>query len=172
MNGCINSMNQLGLNIPQILNHLDIHKRRSIFSNHIKQLKKERFDMQNLEALGRIENHERLHHLQNLQNLQNLQITNQSYEDVIIKGVNPIIYCDIPYKGTGEYKEGNFNHEKFYYWVKHQEHPVYISEYDAPFKEVHAFSHRSSMSATNNKKKTIEKIFYNEKGNLVQNTLF
>ena len=115
---------------------------------------------------------ESLSRLQNLQNLQNLQITNKSYEDVIIRGNNPVIYCDIPYKGTGQYKEGGFDYDKFYDWANDNPHPVYISEYDAPFAEVHAFTHRSSLSATNNKKKTVEKIFWNGNGNTNVTTLF
>ena len=43
-------------------------------------------------------------------------MTNLSYENVIIKNTDSVIYCDIPYKGTGEYKEGGFNHDKFYEW--------------------------------------------------------
>lgn len=167
--GCVDSMNELGLDIPQIISVNSIHKRRSIFSKYIKELKKERFDLQNLEALGRIENHERLHHLQNL---QNLQITNESYENVIITGNNPVIYCDIPYKGTGEYKEGGFNHEAFYDWANEIEYPVYISEYDAPFETVEMFNHRSSLSATNNAKKVIESVFWNGKGETNQVKLF
>jgi len=158
INGCLNSMEQLGLSIPQILKFKDLNKRRNLFSTHIQNLKKQRFDLQHLEALGRIENHERLYHL------QNLQITNLSYENVEITGNNPVIYCDIPYKGTGEYKEGGFDYEKFYAWALACSYPVYISEYDAPFEEVFAFKHRSSLSATNNKKQTIEKIFWNGKG--------
>lgn len=170
--GCLESMNKLRLNIPNILKTKEINKRRAIFSKHIKELKKERFDFQHLEALGRIENHERLHHLQNLQNLQNLQISNLSYEQVQITGENPVIYCDIPYKGTEEYKEGGFNHERFYDWANEIEYPVYISEYESPFESIEAFSHRSSLSATNNKKKTVESIFYNGKGNINQTKLF
>lgn len=122
-----------------------------------------------IDNLGRLQN---LEYITILQNLQNLQITNNSYENVIIKGKNPVIYCDIPYKGTGEYKEGGFNHDAFYDWANSIEYPVYISEYNAPFKEVHAFKHRSSLSATNNKKVTIEKLFWNGKGNININTLF
>lgn len=167
-------MKKLKIDIPNILDFNDLNKRRNLFSSHIKNIKKERLDLQHLEALGRIENHERLHHLQNLQNLQNLQITNFSYENVSIKGKEPVIYCDIPYKGTGEYKEGGFNHDAFYDWALNVDYPVYISEYQMPdtFKEVHAFKHRSSLSATNNKKVTIEKLFWNGKGNININTLF
>lgn len=40
------------------------------------------------------------------------------------------------------------------------------------FEEVHSFEHNSSLSATNNGKKTIEKIFWNGKGEINKHTLF
>jgi hypothetical protein len=60
----------------------------------------------------------------------------------------------------------------FYHWASEIDYPVYISEYNAPFAEVEAFTHRSSLSATNNKKKTVEKIFWNGKGHVAQTKLF
>jgi len=123
-----------------------------------------------VDNLGRLEN---LDKVQNLQNLQNLQISNTSYEKVIINpNGNPIIYCDIPYKGTGEYKEGGFDHEEFYKWFENVPYSAYLSEYDAPFEVVTSFAHRSSLSATNNKKKTIEKLFWNGKGEINKYKLF
>lgn len=166
--GDLNAMQSLGLNLPELLNITDVQKRRVYFCDYIKK----NMDIISLELL---ENHARLQQLeriQNLQNLQNLQITNFSYENVEIRGANPVIYCDIPYKGTGEYKEGGFDYDRFYQWVTDQNHPVYISEYEAPFQEVEAFRHRSSLSATNNKKKTIERIFWNGKGNVTKTKLF
>lgn len=162
--GCLDSMSEIGLDIVELNNIASLQKRRTVFCDHVKKLKDGR--VQNLELV------EHLARIQNLQNLQNLQITNESYENVIITGDSPILYCDIPYKGTGEYKEGGFNHEKFYDWANEIEHPVYISEYDAPFKMVEMFSHRSSLSATNNKKKTVEKLFWNGKGEIYNTKLF
>jgi len=171
--GDLTAMGKLGINIPELLTITkDIQKRRTIFCGHIEEVIKTRFDVQNLERLTLLENLCRLQNLERLQNLQNLQNYNLSYEKVKISGSYPVIYCDIPYKGTGEYKEGGFDHEAFYQWANDNPHPVYISEYDAPFQEIEAFTHRSSLSATNNKKKTIEKIFWNGKGNINQTKLF
>jgi len=172
VNCCSSSMRLLNLDIPNLFNITSVNKRRKVFCDFIKK--------SNINVFGdgienRVQNLELLEHLarmQNLQNLQNLQITNTSYENVLITGNNPVLYCDIPYKGTGEYKEGGFNHDKFYEWANDCQHPVYISEYNAPFKEVTAFTHRSSLSATNNKKKTVEKIFWNGKGYVNQTQLF
>lgn len=165
--GCLDSMAKLGLELPQLINIKDVQRRRNYFCDHVKA-GMGRFDLQNQERVQSLER------IQNLQNLQNLQISNCSYENVLISGNNPVIYCDIPYKGTGEYKEGGFDYANFYFWAINCQYPVYISEYDMPteFTEVMAFTHRSSLSATNNKKKTIEKIFWNGKGNANQTMLF
>ena len=164
VNGCLDSMRLIGVYIPELIDIKDIQKRRVVFCKSISNLLDNR--VQNLEFV------EHLARIQNLQNLQNLQISNKSYENVLITGDNPIIYCDIPYKGTGEYKEGNFNHDKFYQWAKDIQYPVYVSEYDTPFEAIEGFNHRSSLSATNNKKKTVEKIFWNGKGEINNYKLF
>jgi len=169
VNLCKDSMRKLEIDIPEIFNIKGVQKRRVVFCSYIEELTKNRFDMQNLESLSFIES---LARLQNLQNLQNLQITNKSYENIIIKGKNAVIYCDIPYSGTGEYKECGFDHKRFFEWANDIEHPVYVSEYEAPLIEVTAFKHRSSLSATNNKKKVVEKLFWNGKGNINSTTLF
>ena len=167
VNGCLDSMREIGVDIPNLLNIKDIQQRRVKFCSYIKNEDKSRFDVQSLERIVQLER------IQNLQNLQNLQISNTSYEKVLINpNGNPIIYCDIPYKGTGEYKEGGFNHDAFYQWFANLDYPAYLSEYDAPFEKIEMFAHRSSLSATNNKKKVFESIFWNGKGNITKQTLF
>jgi len=166
VNGCLDSMREIGVDIPSLLDIKDIQTRRVKFCNYIKKEDKNRFDVQSLERIVQLER------IQNLQNLQNLQTNNTSYEKVLIKGNNPVIYCDIPYKGTGEYKEGGFNHDAFYEWFSNLDYPAYLSEYDAPFEKIEMFSHRSSLSATNNKKKVFESIFWNGKGEINKSTLF
>lgn len=166
VNGCLDSMREIRVNIPQLLNEKDIQRRRVLFCNYIQREDKQRFDVQSLERIVQLER------LQNLQNLQNLQVSNLSYEKVQIFGENPIIYCDIPYKGTESYKEDNFNHDAFYQWFSKLDYPAYLSEYEAPFEKIEMFRHRSSLSATNNKKKVFESIFWNGKGNIHNNKLF
>jgi len=157
------AMFKLGLNIPELINIKGVQNRRLAFCNYIKK-NLERSDLPHLEIVE---------HLTRLQNLQNLQISNTSYEKVLINpNGNPIIYCDIPYKGTGEYKEGGFNHDAFYQWFANLDYPCYLSEYDAPFEKIEMFAHRSSLSATNNKKKVFESIFWNGKGEINNNKLF
>lgn len=70
----------------------------------------------------------------------------KSYDEVPIIGERPIIYCDPPYEGTAEYREGDFNHKQFYDWCMAQTVPVYISSYqvsDPRFKRVKAIRTRS-----------------------------
>lgn len=205
----LSSMEKLNINIPELINIKEVNDRRIVFCDYMKKQRLYRDDITHLS------NMQNLQYIQHLQNLQNLQITNNSYENVVITGKNPVIYLDIPYKGTGEYKkkkgkninnyneietrivtnirykkngdpyeytrrypvvgqgiQNDFDHNKFYEWFANYEHPAYLSEYDAPFEQVHAFTHRSSLSATNNKKKTIEKLFWNGRGNPNQTKLF
>ena len=169
VNGCLDSMREIGVDIPELVNIDGVQNRRIKFCKEIEKQTKQRFDVQNLERLTLLEH---LTRLQNLQNLQNLQIYNKSYQDIKISGKNPIIYCDIPYKGTGEYKEGGFNHDAFYDWFANLPYPAYLSEYDAPFEKIEMFRHRSSLSATNNKKQVFECIFWNGKGDIIKSTLF
>lgn len=159
------SVNEELFNINSLLKRLELF---------VKFLRNNDFEKKDI---GRqVQNLERLRLLLNIldiKNLQNLQISNTSYENVLINpNGNPIIYCDIPYKGTGEYKEGGFNHDAFYDWFANLEHPAYLSEYDAPFEKIEMFKHRSSLSATNNKKKVFESIFWNGKGDISQTKLF
>lgn len=168
VHGCLDSMLKLGLDIPELNNISDLYKRRITFCDYIDANKKT-LQYSEMVHLTRLQH---LIAIQNLKNLKNLKITNLSYENVHIAGNNPAIYCDIPYKGTEEYKEGGFNHDIFYEWFSSLEYPAYMSEYDAPFEDVDAFSHRSSLSATNNNKKTVERLFFNGKGIVNQTKLF
>ena len=123
--------------------------------------------LQHLERLNRIEHLQSLQHLQALKAMKAmkaLKITNKSYNQVEILP-NSIIYCDPPYKGTGEYQKGNFNHDIFYKWALDNENPVFISEYKMPddFKVVASFDHRSTLSATNNNKVVVENLYWNGK---------
>ena len=170
VNGCLDSMREIGVNIPNLVNIDGVQNRRLAFCKEFDILANKSNQIQHLERVNLLEH---LTRLQNLQNLQNLQISNTSYEKVVINpNGNPIIYCDIPYKGTEKYKEGGFNHDVFYQWFANLDYPCYLSEYDAPFEKIEMFKHRSSLSATNNKKQVFESIFWNGKGDINKSTLF
>ncbi|HQM83896.1 MAG TPA: DNA adenine methylase [bacterium] len=127
--------------------------------NLIAQFKKEK----GIEGRLRLEQLERLQQLQQLQQLDRLEITCLSYENVEIK--EGVVYCDIPYKNTAKYQSGkDFDYEKFYNWALNMKNPVFISEYSMPddFQCVAEFEHRSTLSAINKSKRTIEKLFWNK----------
>jgi DNA adenine methylase len=71
-----------------------------------------------------------------------------SYDEVELSS-NAIIYCDPPYKGTAEYKENGFDHDKFWQWARDisKKHKIYISEYQAPddFKVLRSFPQKSTL---------------------------
>ena len=137
----------------------DIQKRRKVFC---------KFQKNNLQNLQYIEN---LGRIQELERIQEIELTNLSFENLSFENLS-LIYCDPPYKGTGEYKEGGFNHNKFYEWFASLPHPAYMSEYDAPFEQIEQFHHRSTFSASNNKRVVKEKLFWNGVGYITNYKLF
>lgn len=83
------------------------------------------------------------------------------YRDIEILP-DSVIYCDIPYFNTREYKRDTFDHQAFYDWCGRQTQPLYISEYWMPeerFERVAEFERTSTFSATNNSLKKIERIY-------------
>lgn len=89
-----------------------------------------------------------------------------SYKDVSIIGVKPIVYCDPPYEGTAEYREGGFNHQEFYDWVMEQKVPVYVSSYkvsDKRLKLVKAVNTRSLLASAYTKESSYnyENLYWN-----------
>lgn len=103
------------------------------------------------------------------------------YEEVAIPE-DSVIYCDIPYEGTGGYLEkdkGGFDYERFYQWCERQTQPVFISSYQMPedrFDCIEEFTHRCTFAQKDNNLVT-ERIYVPkhqaERGNrIVQRTLF
>jgi site-specific DNA-adenine methylase len=117
---------------------------------------------QHLQSLQRLQHLEKLEKLGKIKTNNKLNISNLSYENVNI--ITPIsetvIYLDPPYQGTGTY-QNKIDYDKFHKWVKNNPYKIYISEYNAPFKEVLSFEHRTKMSATTNNK-VIEKLYCNK----------
>jgi site-specific DNA-adenine methylase len=113
--------------------------------------------LQQLERLQRLQQLERLQRLQQLERLQRLEqldVTAKDYTEVIIPK-EAVVYCDPPYSNTAEYKEGNFDSNKFWEWCRKisKTNPVYVSEYKAPddFKAILIFSRRSTLQGGNQK---------------------
>ena len=128
-----------------------------------------RNDIQNLERLEKfmsfnpnggvqnlLQNMNRLEHIP--QSSNKVILTNLSYEQVPIES-DSVIYCDPPYKETGTYLN-DFDHEKFYSWLRSLKQQVFISEYQMPndFHEVFSIKKRVSFSQKQNTQK-LEKLF-------------
>ena len=112
-----------------------------------------------------------LERLQRLQRLQsNLQVFSSDYQSVEIPA-DSCVYCDPPYKGTAEYKDGGFDYLRFYDWLRTRDFPVYVSEYAMPDDFVSVWSRNKicTYSQTNNNRKTIEHLFVHKR--FADNTL-
>ena len=101
--------------------------------------------------------------LERLEQLEQLEFTSLDYRKVDIKP-NSIVYCDIPYQGTGDY--GNqFDHKEFFDWAATRKFPVFISEYniaDSRFKIVYEINKRSLFDKNKaNCKDKQERLYWN-----------
>ena len=169
-------------NIPQkyidgILKQDNWHKRRMALNMVSRKLKTRIYELEQLQQLQRLEQLqqlerlqrlqqleqlERLQQLERLERLERLELSSKDYRKVKIpKGA--IIYCDIPYNGTAEYKQDSFNHVEFWQWVRNKSktNKVYISEYNAPddFKRILSFGRNSSLHGGYNKNQPDECLF-------------
>jgi site-specific DNA-adenine methylase len=152
----------------------DVKTRRLFCKSRIAQLSKKRCDLEQLEQLEwlqqlqqleRLQQLQQLERLEQLQQLERLEFYNNDYREVKIRD-NSIIYCDIPYEATAKY-DNDFNHRLFFEWVQDQKNPVFVSEYnvDKPFmKLIASFNVRSTLSASSNNCKKVEKVYCNEMG--------
>lgn len=108
-----------------------------------------------------IENLERLERLESLESINSgVLLSNLSYEQVPIES-DSVIYCDPPYKETDSYLD-DFDHEKFYSWLRSLKQQVFISEYQMPsdFYEVFSIKKRVLINDKLNTQK-VEKLFSN-----------
>jgi hypothetical protein len=134
--------------IDGIMKQSDWHKRRIALVKVSKVLQNRSLELEQLERLERLQQLERLEQLQQLERLQQLEFHATDYDKVKIKK-DAVIYCDPPYKGTAEYKEGDFDHNKFWEWVRKvsKTNKIYISEYQAPadFVPILSFEQKSTL---------------------------
>ena len=104
--------------------------------------------IQQLQRLERLEQLQRIEQLERLERLQQLELHSLNYNEVTIPH-GSIVYCDPPYAGTAEYKEGSFNHAEFWEWCRKisKTNKIYISEYSAPpdFVPVITFEQKSTL---------------------------
>ena len=148
----------LNIDLSFLLKIDDLSERRKTFCRAMKKSNES-------EIVQRSQPLQQLECLARLQQLQRLQQLEQDYRTVNILP-NSVIYCDIPYKGTDGYsntsKKNNFDYEAFYDWCERQTNPVFISEYSMPddrFECIMEIETRSTLSSTNNAKKSVERLF-------------
>lgn len=97
--------------------------------------------------------------------LKNIEFKNLDFRKIDINYIiNSVIYCDIPYKNTTDYKTENFPYEEFYNWCEKvsENNIVLISEYNMPedrFKCIWQKEHKTTLDKNNNQKERIEKLF-------------
>ena len=114
-----------------------------------------------LESLESLQRLQRLQSLESLQSLQSLEVVRGDYKTVKVLP-DSLVYCDIPYKNTDEYK-GGFNHAEFYEWARNQKELVIISEYSMPKDFVCVAEMEKTVAlCSGGDKKAIEKLFIPE----------
>lgn len=84
-------------------------------------------ELQGLEALQRIQG---LEALQRIEGLERLDLVVGDYRNINLP-CDSVVYADPPYRNTGEQYCG-FDFDAFDEWLNTVDHPVYVSEYDAP----------------------------------------
>lgn len=100
------------------------------------------------------------------ENLQYILFFNCSYEKYN-ETRNSVIYCDIPYRDTTDYKTETFDYEHFYNWckkMKSQNNVVLVSEYSMPedeFECIWSKEHNTIVSKSGKSKhsKRIERLY-------------
>ena len=135
--------------------------------------------LKSLESLQSLQSLERLKSLQSLQSLERLKLSRKDYSDVAIPP-GATVYCDPPYANTSGYID-DFDHERFYRWLRSMEFPVFVSEYSMPddFVCIASINKTCTYSPTKNTKRA-ERLFVHERwadamrspGDTVQGTLF
>ena len=134
---------------------------------------------ESLQSLQRLQRMQSLQSLQSLQNLERLQVSRKDYTDVAVPS-DATVYCDPPYANTTGYLH-DFDHKRFFDWLRHRDFPVFVSEYFMPddFVCIASIDKACTYSATKTKKR-VERLFVHERwayamrspGDAVQGTLF
>ena len=123
------------------------------------------------DTFTRLETLERLNRINKIYNsigdkINDVTFLSMSYLDVYIEGST--VYCDIPYRSTGSYINGDgskidFDYDKFYNWCHNNKnkYKIYISEYYMPeeFKCIKEINRRSTFKSATNQSTVLEKLF-------------
>ncbi|WP_418172144.1 DNA adenine methylase [Alistipes indistinctus] len=118
--------------------------------------------LQSLQSLERLERLQSLERLESLQSLERLKLSRKDYSDVAIPP-GATVYCDPPYANTSGYID-DFDHERFYRWLRSMEFPVFVSEYSMPDDFICFASIDKACTYSSSKTiKRVEKMFVHER---------
>ena len=118
--------------------------------------------LQSLQSLQSLERLQSLESLQSLQSLERLKLSRKDYSDVAIPP-GATVYCDPPYANTTGYID-DFDHERFYRWLRSMEFPVFVSEYSMPDDFICFASIDKACTYSSSKTiKRVEKMFVHER---------
>ena len=118
--------------------------------------------LQSLQSLGSLQSLQSLERLQRLQSLERLKLPRKDYSDVAIPP-GATVYCDPPYANTTGYID-DFDHERFYRWLRSMEFPVFVSEYSMPDDFICFASIDKACTYSSSKTiKRVEKMFVHER---------
>ena len=118
--------------------------------------------LQSLERLQSLQSLQSLERLKRLQSLESLKLSRKDYSDVAIPP-GATVYCDPPYANTTGYID-DFDHERFYRWLRSMEFPVFVSEYSMPDDFICFASIDKACTYSSSKTiKRVEKMFVHER---------
>ena len=118
--------------------------------------------LQSLERLQSLQSLQSLERLKRLQSLERLKLSRKDYSDVAIPP-GATVYCDPPYANTTGYID-DFDHERFYRWLRSMEFPVFVSEYSMPDDFICFASIDKACTYSSSKTiKRVEKMFVHER---------
>ena len=118
--------------------------------------------LESLESLESLQSLQSLERLERLQSLERLKLSRKDYSDVAIPP-GATVYCDPPYANTSGYID-DFDHERFYRWLRSMEFPVFVSEYSMPDDFICFASIDKACTYSSSKTiKRVEKMFVHER---------
>ena len=148
------SLEHVKVAASKMLSAHSLHERRMFYFVFLRELGVYLNGVQGMQGLERLEGMERL---------ERLIISKKDYRNVSIPE-NSIVYADPPYKNTGQYNIP-FDYDAFETWLDEITYPVIVSEYTCPRNCVEIASREKTnhFSAANNSRKTVERLFIQER---------
>lgn len=181
-----------GFKISSTITNIDFKEhplKRLAFMEKFKKFIKTK-DNDELKRLEQLESLSQMLHLNaieaNIKFKHRLELHSKDWKELYDKIPTDIledafIYCDPPYENTKQYLfGGDFDYEAFWDWFRNCPYSVYVSSYTAPEdiepinfipKQVNLDNGNRSNERVTTKKKAIENIYWNKKGNAVPTML-